>query len=132
MTLCRIKHFVPPKLTCLGQLEEVLVTIFTNLPVIRVTEWNVGCSKNIQFLCEHETWTFKFATIQLTFAEQSDGVNTPTLFSGCWNKRLPLTVTAGAVESLHGGVLGLPVRELQCGVQTPEAFSQRVVLVVLD
>lgn len=128
MISCRVKHFVPPKLTCLGQLEEVRVTIFTNLHVIRATEGNVGCSKNIQFLCVSR----KPGPLNLQRFNSHDGVNTPTLFSGCWNKRLPLTVTAGAVEALHGGVLGLPVRELQCGVQTPEAFSQRVVLVVLD
>lgn len=71
-----------------------------------------------------------------------------TLFSVCQRKRrrqrgsqrrrlrssdhISLTVAAGAVEALHAGVLGLPVRELQRGVQAPEAFSQGVVLVVLD
>lgn len=44
----------------------------------------------------------------------------------------PLTVAAGAVEAMHGGVLRLPVGELQRGVQAPEAFPQGVVLVVLD
>lgn len=33
---------------------------------------------------------------------------------------------------MHGGVLRLPVGELQRGVQAPEAFPQGVVLVVLD
>lgn len=47
-------------------------------------------------------------------------------------RRVSLTVAAGAVETLHGGVLHLPVGELQRGVQTPEALSQGVVLVVLD
>lgn len=50
----------------------------------------------------------------------------------CSNNGISLTVAAGAVEALHAGVLGLPVGELQRCVQTPKAFSQGVVLVVLD
>lgn len=70
--------------------------------------------------------------------EFADGVNTRTLSSSserchlCSTNGIALTVTAGAVEALHGGVLRLPVRKLQRGVQRPKAFSQGVVLVVLD
>ena len=43
-----------------------------------------------------------------------------------------LTVATRPVEAVHSSVLWFPVRKLQCGVQTPETFSQRVVFVVLD
>lgn len=48
------------------------------------------------------------------------------------NSSALLTVATRPVEAVHGSVLRFPVRELQRGVQTPEAFSQGVVFVVFN
>lgn len=43
-----------------------------------------------------------------------------------------LTVATRPVEALHSSVLWFSIRKLQCGVQAPETFSQRVVFVILN